>query len=107
MRRPSSWASVSMALTAISSQVEISPRKLACWSPREVRNRKPSPSSLPIHSRIENRLPVSGRNSSAPRWAVSMARTESAVFGFSGSTIDCATVPSMASASAVRSVFRR
>ena len=28
-------------------------------------------------------------------------------FGFSGSTIDCATVPSMASASAVRSVFRR
>ena len=38
---------------------------------------------------------------------VSMARTESAVFGFSGSTIDCATVPSMASASAVRSVFSR
>ena len=36
-----------------------------------------------------------------------MARTESAVFGFSGSTMDCATVPSMASASAVRSVFRR
>ena len=36
-----------------------------------------------------------------------MARTESAVFGLSGSTIDCATVPSMASASAVRSVFSR
>ena len=36
-----------------------------------------------------------------------MARTESAVFGFSGSTIDCATVPSMALASAVRSVLSR
>ena len=36
-----------------------------------------------------------------------MARTESAVLGFSGSTIDWATVPSMASARAVRSVFRR
>ena len=36
-----------------------------------------------------------------------MARTLSAVLGFSGSTMDCATVPSMASASAVSSVFRR
>ena len=52
-------------------------------------------------------MPLSGRNSSAPRWAVSMARTESAVLGFSGSTIDWATVPSMASAKAVRSVLSR
>ena len=107
MRRPSSWASESMALTAISSQVEISPRRLACWSPLDVRNRNPSRSSSEIHSRIENGLPVSGRNSNAPRLAVSMARTERAVFGFSGSTIDCATVPSIACASAVRSVLSR
>ena len=111
MRRSRSWASESMALTAISSQVEMSPRNDACWSPREVRNRNPplslSPSSREIHSRIENRVPVSGRNSSAERFAVSMARTLSAVFGLSGSTIDCATVPSIASASAVRSVLSR
>ena len=107
MRLPSSWASESMALTAISSQVEIRPRRLACWSPREVRNRNPVRSSSDIHSRMEKGSPVSGRSSSAERLAVSMARTESAVFGFSGSTIDCATVPSIASASAVRSVFRR
>ena len=43
MRRPSSWASESIALTAISSQVEISPRRLACWSPLDVRNRNPVP----------------------------------------------------------------
>ena len=43
----------------------------------------------------------------APMFAVSMARTESAVFGFFGSTMDCATVPSIASASSDRSVFRR
>ena len=36
-----------------------------------------------------------------------MARTDSAVFGLSGSTMDCATVPSMASASALRFVFSR
>ena len=107
MRRSCSCASESMALTAISSQVEMRPRKDACWSPREVRNRNPSLSSWPIHSRIENGSPVSGRNSSADRLAVSMARTESAVLGFSGSTIDCATVPSIASASAVSSVFSR
>ena len=111
MRRPSSWGSDSMALTAISSQVEIRPRRLACWSPREVRNRQPRRSSgspsRDIHSRIENGSPVSGRNSSAPRCAVSMARTESAVFGLSGSTIDWATVPSIACANAVSSVLSR
>ena len=36
-----------------------------------------------------------------------MARTESAVLGFSGSTMDCATVPSMASAREVSSVLSR
>ena len=107
MRRPSSWASDSMALTAISSQVDMSPRRLACWSPREVRNRNPPRFSSDIHSRIENGLPSSGRNSSAERLAVSMARTESAVLGFSGSTMDCATVPSIACASAVSSVLSR
>ena len=107
MRRPSSWASDSIALTAISSQVEISPRRLACWSPRDVRNRNPPRSSSDIHSRIEKGLPLSGSSSSAETLAVSMARTESAVFGFSGSTIDCATVPCIASASSVSSVFSR
>ena len=34
-------------------------------------------------------------------------RTESAVFGLAGSTMDCATVPSMASASALSSVLSR
>ena len=42
-----------------------------------------------------------------PMLAVSMARTESAVFGLAGSTMDWATVPSMASASALSSVFSR
>ena len=107
MRRPSSWASESIAFTAISSQVEIRPRRDACWSPREVRNRNPPRSSSDIHSLIEKGSPSSGRNSSAERLAVSMARTESAVFGFSGSTMDCATVPSIAWARAVSSVLSR
>ena len=63
--------------------------------------------SFDIQSRMENGVPVSGRNSSAERLAVSIARTLSAVLGFSGSTMDCATVPSMASASAVSSVLSR
>ena len=96
-----------MELTAISSQVEISPRRLACWSPLDVRNRNPVSSSSDIQSRIENGGPSSGRYSSADRLAVSMARTESAVFGFAGSTMDCATVPSIASASALSSVLSR
>ena len=58
MRRPSSRGSESNALTAISSQVEIRPLKLACWSPREVRNRKPFPSPS-IHLRTEKGSPSS------------------------------------------------
>ena len=34
---------------------------------------------------------MSGRNSRALKWAVSMARTERAVLGLSGSTMDWAT----------------
>ena len=106
-------------MTAISSQVEISPRRLACWSPLEVRNRKLSPRSSrsircvrrrpspAIQSRIEKTRPLSARTSRAPMLAVSIARTESAVFGFFRSTMDCATVPSIASASSERSVFSR
>ena len=94
-------------MTAISSQVEMSPLRLACWSPLEVRNRNPVTSSRPTHSRIEKGAPVSGRNSSAPKCAVSMARTERAVLGLSGLTMDCATVPSMASANSDSSVLSR
>ena len=43
----------------------------------------------------------------APMLAVSIARTDSAVFGFCGSTMDCATVPSIASASSERSVLSK
>ena len=45
------------------------------------------------------------RTSSADRFAVSMTRTLGAVLRFSGATVDCATVPSIACTSAVSSVL--
>ena len=72
------------------------PRRLACWSPRGVRNWESAVPADSIQSQMGNGRPSSGKRSMASMLAVIMARTESAVLGLAGSTMDCATVPSIA-----------
>ena len=79
----------SMALTAISSQVEISPLRLACWSPREVRNRNPFSSVLVGYPVPDGEGLAPGESSGSSSRADDVGGehgpdAESAVLGFSG-----------------------